>query len=276
MKKINLMLIANDPALAAYALQCGVDRIFVDLEFLGKQARQGHLDTVISRHSIDDVTKVRAAVNPGALLVRTNPMHVGSHDEIETILCAKPDYLMLPMFRTKEEVNKFIAQVRGRARVVLLFETPESVENFSSILDQPGIDEIYFGLNDLQIAYGLKHMFAPLANGSLENWTQIAHQRGIKFGFGGLSRIGSGSLPAEYILGEHVRLGSECVILSRSFHGNSKNYSELIQNIDLKQEIQKIRKAETDFQKRSLAEGLKDHNRMKSILREQMSVIPNG
>lgn len=41
----------------------------------------------------------------------------------------------------------------------------------------------------------------------------------IPFGFGGIARIGEGDLPSDYILGEHVRLGSTSVILSRTFKG---------------------------------------------------------
>ena len=41
--------------------------------------------------------------------------------------------------------------------------------------------------------------------------------KGIRYGFGGIARIGEGMLPAERIVMEHYRLGSTIVILSRSF-----------------------------------------------------------
>lgn len=44
----------------------------------------------------------------------------------------------------------------------------------------------------------------------------------IPYGFGGVGRPGSGMLPAEYIIGEHCRLGSQYVILSRSFCNTGK------------------------------------------------------
>ena len=37
-----------------------------------------------------------------------------------------------------------------------------------------------------------------------------------------MGRPGSGTLPAEYIIGEHYRLGSQYVILSRSFCNTGK------------------------------------------------------
>ena len=54
-----LLMITNDPLKAKILSDNGVDRIFVDLEILGKQKRQGHLDTVISKHKISDVAKIK-------------------------------------------------------------------------------------------------------------------------------------------------------------------------------------------------------------------------
>ena len=40
------MYITNNPDVAVIAEESGVDRIFVDMEFIGKDIRQGGLDTV--------------------------------------------------------------------------------------------------------------------------------------------------------------------------------------------------------------------------------------
>ena len=53
------MLITNNPELANYGENCGVGRIFIDLEVNGKQERQGHLDTLISQHSMGDIPLVK-------------------------------------------------------------------------------------------------------------------------------------------------------------------------------------------------------------------------
>ena len=45
---IKYMMITNSPGVAQFAVQTGVQRIFVDLEINGKEARQGHLNTVIA------------------------------------------------------------------------------------------------------------------------------------------------------------------------------------------------------------------------------------
>src|SRR5690606_1083270 len=80
---INLMLITNDPELARFAVEGGVQRIFVDLEINGKEARQGHLDTLISNHSFQDISLVRAAIPSSELLVRLNPFYEGSAAEVD-------------------------------------------------------------------------------------------------------------------------------------------------------------------------------------------------
>jgi len=56
---LQLMYITNQPEIAQIAESAGVDRIFVDLEYIGKSDRQGGMDTVQSRHTIDDVKKSR-------------------------------------------------------------------------------------------------------------------------------------------------------------------------------------------------------------------------
>ena len=43
---LNLMYITKHPEIARIAEEAGVDWIFVDMEFIGKDCRQGGLDTV--------------------------------------------------------------------------------------------------------------------------------------------------------------------------------------------------------------------------------------
>ena len=59
MSNIKLMYLTNNPQVAAIAQNAGVDRLFVDMEYIGKDIRQGGMDTVQSRHTYDDVKNVR-------------------------------------------------------------------------------------------------------------------------------------------------------------------------------------------------------------------------
>lgn len=218
---LKLMYITNQEDIAKIAEQSGVDWIFIDLEINGKDDRQGHLDTVISRHSIDDVKKVKQVLKKSELLVRINPIYDGSKEEIDKVIEHGADIVMLPFFKTKEEVAEFVNLLNGRARACLLCETSEAVENIDSILMVDGIDYIHIGLNDLHLSYGMKFMFELLVDGTVENLCNKFKAKGIPYGFGGIAQLGQGSLPAEGIIAEHHRLGSSMVILSRSFCNTS-------------------------------------------------------
>lgn len=214
---LKLMYITNQPDIALLAEQNGVDWVFVDLELNGKEERQGHLDTVISRHAIRDVSRLRAVLKHAELLVRVNPIFQGSRYEINEVINRGADVVMLPYYKTVDEVATFIELVDKRADVCLLCETKEAVACMPDVLNLPGIDYIHIGLNDLHLSYGQSFLFEPLADGTVETVTRQMQAVGIPYGFGGIARIGEGKLPAEKVLGEHVRLGSALAILSRSF-----------------------------------------------------------
>ncbi len=214
---LTLMYITNHPVVAQIAQSYGVDRIWIDLETLGKEARQKNLNTVKSHHTIDDIRSLSPLLDTSELLVRINPWNEHSVEEIEAVVAAGADRIMLPMWRTAEEVERFLAAVAGRTKVSLLLETREAEDCLDSVLALSGIDEIHIGLNDLHLSYGLIFMFELLSNGTVETICNKIRARGIPYGFGGIARIGEGLLPAEKIIMEHYRLGSTRTILSRSF-----------------------------------------------------------
>ena len=220
---LNLMYITNDPAVARIAETYGVDRIWVDMEFIGKSDRQGGMDTVQLHHTIEDIRAIRAAVTKAEVIVRVNPIHEATPDygnsawEIPAAVDAGADVVMLPFFKTVKEVKTFIDLVDGKAKTMLLVETPEAVDIIDDILALDGIDEIHIGLNDLSLGYGMKFMFELLADGTVERLCRKFREKGIPYGFGGIASLGKGLLPAECVIREHYRLGSTRAILSRSF-----------------------------------------------------------
>ena len=58
-KKMEFLLIVSDPGIARFAYDSGVARLFVDLEYIGKDQRQKGLDTWKSKQSPADVTRFR-------------------------------------------------------------------------------------------------------------------------------------------------------------------------------------------------------------------------
>ena len=220
---MKLMYITNNPAVARIAEDAGVDWIFLDMEVIGKAFRQSGLDTVQNHHTIDDIKRIRKTISQSKLLVRINPIHdallnyPSSKDEIEVSIEAGADILMLPYFKTVEEVKTFIHLVNGRAKTLLLLETVEAANLIDDILEVPGIDMIHLGLNDMHLELGMKFMFELLADGTVERLGDKIKAKGIPFGFGGIATLDGGALPGSMVLKEHVRLGSSMVIVSRSF-----------------------------------------------------------
>ena len=235
---MKLMYITNLPEVARIAEAAGVDRIFVDLEYIGKTLRQGGMDTVQSKHTLEDVKRVADSLTRAELLVRVNPIHdatneyTSSQEEIDTAIQNGAKVLMLPYFKTAGEVEKFVKYVGGRARTMLLVETAEAAEGIDDILAVDGIDEIFIGLNDLSLSYGKKFMFELLADGTVDRLVAKFKEKKLPFGFGGLASLEGGMLPGRMVLKEHYRLGSGCVILSRSFCNTA-----LVQDLDRVREI---------------------------------------
>ena len=170
--------------------------------------------------------------------MRVNPIHEAlpnypsSVDEIDATLAAGADILMLPFFKTVEEVKTFIKLVDGRAKTLLLVETVEAANLIDEILEVPGIDMIHLGLNDMHLELGMKFMFQLLADGTVDKLGSKIKAKGIPFGFGGIATLDGGALPGSMVLKEHVRLGSSMVIVSRSFCN-----TDIITNLD---EVNKI------------------------------------
>lgn len=266
---LDLMYITNEEKVAKIAENSGVDRIFIDLEILGKDKRQGHLDTVISRHKLQDVCKIKSVLKKADLLVRVNPINENSEDEINKVIEYGADIVMIPFFKTIDEVRTFIKFVNNRVRTCLLLETPEAVKILDEVLDVEGIDEIHIGLNDLHLGYKMKFMFELLSNGTVEKICNKIKRKKIKYGFGGIAKVGEGTLSAEHILGEHYRLGSNMVILSRSFC-NTKNERDIekLESI-FKKGVEDIREKEKEIQKFTLEQF--EDNRKK--VREEVENI---
>lgn len=257
---LKLMYITNQPEVACIAQAAGVDYVFIDMEYIGKDTRQGGMDTVQCHHTIADICRVRKVLDKSGLLVRINPVHVASSDysstkeEVNAAIDAGADILMLPMFRTMQEIETFLNSVNGRAKTMLLAETPEACSLLPEVACMDEVYSVHIGLNDLHLALNKKFMFELLSDGFVERVTQPLRNAGKPFGFGGIARLGFGILPAEKVIAEHYRLGSSQAILSRSFCNVDK--MESIDTIEklFHLEVAKIRKVEQLYASYSMNE----------------------
>ena len=76
------MFITNRPDVAVIAEKAGVDRIFIDMEYIGKSLRQGGLDSVQNHHTVKDVRNIRTVLTKAELLVRVNPIHEAMNEGV--------------------------------------------------------------------------------------------------------------------------------------------------------------------------------------------------
>lgn len=246
---LKLMYITNNPRVAKIASDAGVDIIWIDMEVLGKAQRQGGMDTVQSHHRPEDIRRIRDVIGDRSqIMARVDPLHEHTQEQVEACVHYGADIMMLPMWKTALDLDQFVRFVSGGAKVMPLMETKEAMENVDTAVRVSGVDSIHIGLNDLHLSLGMQFMFQPLADGTVERLCRIIGKAGIPYGFGGIARPGSGMLPADYIIREHVHLGSSSVILSRSFC----NTDQITDEKDLKkifeEGVREIRKVEEECQ----------------------------
>jgi hypothetical protein len=214
-----LTLITDDPVLAAAADQAGVNRIGLDLEVLGKAERQSGEDTRLSKHKIESLPIIARSLAKADLFVRLNPMNANSQNEIETALRFGAKVLMLPFFRTADEVSSFVRLVAKRAYVIILVETASAAVRLRDILAVPGVDEVMFGLNDLRMELGVRNHFEVLASPLLDAMASEVRRARLILSLGGVARPDDVSLPVspDLILAQFPRLGATGAWVSRSF-----------------------------------------------------------
>jgi len=246
---MKFMIIENDIELIKKYDSIGVDRIFIDLEILGKKERQGHLNTVISNHSLEDIKNIKPLLNNSELIVRINPINENSKVEIDTCISNGADILMLPMFKTKKEVEDFISFVGSRVKTCLLLETTQALCRIDDILEVDGIDEIHIGLNDLHLAMNLDFMFELLSSGIVDYLANKIKSKNTPFGFGGIATLDSGMISGEMVLKEHIRLDSSMVILSRAFKNAATEDFSIFEKefIKLKNKLEEFKFDNIDF-----------------------------
>ena len=83
---LKLMYITNSPDIARVAQSAGVDRIFVDMEYIGKADRQGGMNTVQNRHTAEDaLASLHKGTIPDLFVLDLNLPGMSGFDFLETI-----------------------------------------------------------------------------------------------------------------------------------------------------------------------------------------------
>ena len=152
-------------------------------------------------------------------MVRINPLSARTPQEIDAVIAAGADVIMLPYFFTAAEARSFTNLVGDRSQVSLLVETSSAIRELPDCLAAGGIDEVHIGLNDLSIELGCGVILEPLCTAMIEELAAALREAGVPFGIGGIGRLSCDTLPVhpQRLLAEQVRLGCSRGWLGRTF-----------------------------------------------------------
>lgn len=216
---VTLSLWTSDSELAAAADGAGIDRIGVDLEVRGKEARQAGRGTWVSTHVEDDLSRLRPLLRTAQLFVRVDPLGPDTLDQVERVLGRGAQVVMVPMVEDPAALGDFAAVVAGRARTVALVETAAGVDRIRELAAVRGVDELHLGLNDLSLSLGLANRFAILAHDASATVAAAARaaRRPLGVGHIGCAHDDGLPVPSDLIYSQLPRLGATATLLGRSF-----------------------------------------------------------
>lgn len=208
-----LLLFSVDGELVRQATAAGMDGVIVDWENRNKHERQQGVDTQINSHTLEDLLRVRRSTDR-LVICRINQCGPSTDTEIEQVIDAGADEILLPMVRTVSEVEAVLNRIDGRCELGILIETIAAAAIAAELGSLP-LQRVYVGLNDLGIERGTPNIFTAVADGTLDRIRQHVMTR---FGFGGLTLPERGHpIPCRLLMGALARLNSDFSFLRRSF-----------------------------------------------------------
>lgn len=216
-KDFDLFVFHRDAISDMDCTRAGCRGVVVDLEVKGKHERQASYNTQINQHSLEDIASLKAMDMD--VICRINALDSGSAIEIDRVIDAGADEILVPMIKTRQEIEQVFKQVDGRLAIGLMIETTEALD-LAPVVNDYDVRRVFVGLNDLHITQGKPTLFHVLADGTVDMIRQqIRH---AAFGFGGLTLPGSGHpLPVDYFFHELARLDCQFTFLRRSFFSDS-------------------------------------------------------
>lgn len=141
------------------AISLGVDCICMDME-----------DGVAPNRKAEARRTIAAALREldfgrAERLARINPVGSGlEKDDLDAVLPARPDGIVIPKVETVEQLVWVSEQVEtmerrqdwpvGDIRLIAIIETPKAVLNLKDIAAHPRLDALIFGAEDLSVALG--------------------------------------------------------------------------------------------------------------------------
>ncbi len=254
---LELFLFTSDVGLATQAVAAGVDGIVIDWERSGKHARQRGADTEVNEDTVEDLRRLRASTD-ARILCRINPLGVETAGEIDAAVEAGAAEVLLPMVRSRHDVEQALELAAGRVELGILVETAEAVASAPELARLP-LSRVFLGLNDLAIERRSASIFAALVDGTID---EVRTAFDVPFGVAGLTVPEAGEpLPCRLLIGELARLRCEFTFLRRSFRRD-------IEGRSLDVEVPRIRDAVCDAWTRSADDVGHDRVEFERVVRE--------
>lgn len=229
MTDIEFALWTDDPKLAGVAAAAGVQNIGPDLEVTGKLERQAGTSSLLSGHSLQSLPVLQPVLAAGTLFVRTDPPSDALLTQIDSMIAQGVVCFMVPMIRNLEQARLLTAYVGNRAKVVLMIEHADVLDQVEQLAQLPRLHALYIGVNDLAISMHYASRFGPIADGLLDDLASRLHSSGIRFGFLGAADFSTTKplpVPADLALAEMVRLGARWIMFARSFNAAPETFTE--------------------------------------------------
>lgn len=213
-RTLELWAFYSNPSLLEKIISPHLTGLVVDLEKKDKFLRQKLYDTQITEHSIADLRYVKQATDL-PVICRINRQQLLNKAEIEEVLEAGADEILLPMVKHVDEVGRVIDFVGGQAKTDIMIETTDAIRQARE-LDSLPIHRCYVGLNDLAIELGKSNIFTPLIDGTID---QLRNNLSKAFGVAGLTHADYGKpIPCRILIQKMAQLNCSFGILRRSFY----------------------------------------------------------
>ena len=242
--------LTDDPEEIALASSAGIDRVGPDLETWMKEERQGGMGRRISSHDAESIGLVARDPGGATPFCRVDPIHDDSAAQIDHVIRLGARQVMLPMFRTAEEVRRFVELVAGRAETVLLLETVAAAIRLPDILRVEGVSGVHIGLNDLEIDSKIGSRLELLVSPWLDTICNRIRRSGLPLHIGGVASVADESLPIppEPVIARLLELGASGSLVTRVLTKRCHDLAGWKREIDLLRDT--VRRLQRDPQQR--------------------------
>ena len=189
----------------------------MDFEWRGKVLRQVNF----KRESLvfSDIKKFKKIAGGNLKAIRVNPIsYPETLKEIDFAINTGYEYIILPYFKTLQEVELFLSLLEGsKVKPILLVETKEAFFQLDELVKY-NVWAYHLGLTDLSLDLKKEFLLDLYFDGTVEKFVKTMKNYNKRFGIGGVAPVDRGIIPGREILKILIELGANQVFLSSDFY----------------------------------------------------------